>query len=171
MATSTSGSERYGGHRWRPWLSTIALVLAVWAVVAAHWLAFPGSAAPTAGQSGAVAIVAGLLVAALLRLWDAWDQLRAERRATDASLERLDSALWRAEPPDRAAPEEPDLDARVEYLRKEFRREQEQLRELRATDGFGAAWRAGFGPGAPDPDQLIEQLDALLDPEDERKQP
>jgi hypothetical protein len=101
----------------------MALVLAVWAVVVVHWLAFPGNAPPSAGQSGAVAVVAGLLVAALLRVWDAWDQLRAERHTTDAGLEHLDAALAHADAPDDDTRQELDLDARVEGLRLDFQRE------------------------------------------------
>ena len=171
MAANASDSDALFGDRWRPWLSATALVLAVWAAVAVHWLAFPGNDTPSAGQSGAVAVVAGLLAAALLRLWDAWEQLRAERRASDASLEDLDSALAHAAAADDDVQQERDLDARVAGLRSDFQREREQLRELRATAGFGVSWRAGFGPSAPDPEQVIEQLDALLSGrESERRQ-
>lgn len=171
MAMSTFDPEH--GYRWRPWLSAIALVVAVWAVVGAQWLAFPESAPPSAGQSGVLAAVAGLLAAALLRLWDSSDQLRVERRATDASLARLDSALARAQaPPDdprqdcdfarKPLDQQSPLVERVESLRVDFQRDRQLLRDLKGIDGFGAAWRARFGPSAPGPDQLMDQLDALL---------
>lgn len=186
MAGTISHSDNLQSRRWRPWLSPLVLALAVFAAVGAHWLAFPENATPTAGQSGAVAVVAGLLAAALLRLWDAWDQLRSERRTTDAALERLNSALARAEAPDAdpgqgqdtgqapAAPvdaprtePQPDFEARFERLRLDLQRDWEQLRELRAIEGFEAAWHARFGPAAPDPDQLIRQIEALSGREDE----
>lgn len=186
MAGAISQSHNVHSHRWRPWLSPLVLALAVFAAVGAHWLAFPENAAPTAGQSGAVAVVAGLLAAALLRLWDVWDQLRGERRATDAALERLDSALARAEAPDDATGQDQDpgqppaapteaprterqqaLDVRFARLHADLQRDREQLRELKRTEGFEAAWRAQFGSAAPDPDQLISQLEALLDRKDE----
>lgn len=189
MAGTISHSDTVHSHRWRPWLSPLVLALAVFAAVGAHWLAFPENVAPTAGQSGAVAVVAGLLAAALLRLWDAWDRLRSQRLATDASLERLNSALARADAADEDPNQEQDtarnpsvptdgpqteqgsaLDARFERLRADLQRDRQQLRQLRATEGFEAAWRARFGPAAPDPDQLAGQLEALLGREDEAEQ-
>lgn len=169
----THKPEQLFGNHWRPWMSAVALVLAVWGVTGAHWLAFPDNATPSAGQSGAVAAVAGLCAAAMLRLWDAWDQLRAARRATDARMARLDAALARAEAPDDDTRQElPPLD-RQSALKAhiaDFQRELEQLRDLKSTDGFEAAWRERFGPGAPAPDQVVGQLDSLLRRKGEREQ-